>query len=137
MVAQDQRIGAVKFTGRSRLDRLERQPHGLRGNLRVAPFSDLRLVARIPKHRDPRRPRYDLLQQLDALAGHVRGESAHTGDVAAGARETGDETAPHWIGADCHDDGDFVGGLPRGANWCLATGDDYIDSLAHKLDGLQ
>jgi hypothetical protein len=61
-------------------------------------------IGRIPKHRHTSKPGQNLFQQFEPLPAQVRRHEAHPRDVAAGARQTGNEPAPQWIASGCHDD---------------------------------
>jgi hypothetical protein len=57
-----------------------------------------------------------LREQFQAFAAQFRGADTHTGEVAAGPCQAGDEPARHRIGHDRHDNRDGVGRLLRGTN---------------------
>src|SRR5262252_4252367 len=87
--------GALDVLCPSRLQDLQLQPQCARGTSRLVHKGGLAEPGRrVPEHGDAAEPRNDLLEQLELLLGHLRGEESEASDVLTRVSEAGYETAP-------------------------------------------
>src|SRR5262249_24267304 len=63
----------------------------------------------------------------------LRIETAETGDVAAGARQAGDEAVSYRVGDDCEDDRDGCGGALERRDHGRAVGHDHVGLRCDQL----
>src|ERR1041384_1860946 len=95
---------------------------------RVGCLDRLRIarLCRIAENSQARKLRQNLLEKLQLFAAQLGGEVRQAGHVAAGPRETDNETGPEWVVILCHDDRDRRSSFFRPAGRLRPSRDNHI-----------
>src|SRR5215467_6698098 len=126
--------GALDVLRPSRLQDLQLQPQCARGTSRLVHKGGLaEPVRRVPEHGDAAEPRNDLLEQLELLLGHLRGEEGEACDVPTRVSEAGYETTP--LGECGYDDRYGLRSLSRGAGVDVVRRYDDVGFPSDELRG--
>ena len=92
------------------------------------------LLVRVDEKCDAGQAGYELLEELQALAGEVASEIGHARDVSPRPRNVLDQLQSHRIGNEHEYDRDFCRGVPQ-IRRCNRTAHENIDVQRHELGG--
>jgi hypothetical protein len=105
---QDCSEGAFELIETAHWNGQQRHAQCLRRNFQLCKLSRLRGIIWIPKKDHARDGGYNLLEELQPLAGQLWAKDGIAGDVPAGSGETRYDSGPYWIAYSYHDYGDSL-----------------------------